>query len=232
VNKDTAILIPARNEVESLKRLIPLLVLSSQRIKEILIVVDSSDDTSLQLMSNPEMNGGNVKFVVSGKKGIAEALAAGVVSSKSEYILICMADEILPVLVIDSFIEKLVNGASLVSATRYRGGGRRYGGSLFGHIASRTANWMLFRVFFWGISDSTSGMKAFRKADWATLSKNISYGGWAPALALTRNARSASLKIEEVPVISVDRVIGGQSSFRFWYWVKQYGMALFGKQFQ
>lgn len=227
--KDTAILIPARNESESLRRLIPLIGLFSQRIKEIVVVVDTNEDSTLELKHNITLTEIDLKFIVSGKSGIAEALKAGVENTQTEFVLVCMADEILPLLVVDDFIELLINGAKLVSATRYQGGGRRYGGSLLGHVCSKIANLILFRLFSWGFSDATSGMKAFRKSDWDTLSDNISYGGWAPALALARNAKRAGFKTGEVPVISVDRVIGGRSSFRLWRWIQQYVLALFGK---
>lgn len=229
MKRDTAILIPARNEANSLSKLIPILHLLSERINEIIVVVDSEEDSTLELRNHLDFLDRKLKFVVSGKSGIAEALKVGVANSQSEFILICMADEILPILEIDNFIAKLAKGAKLVSATRYRSGGRRYGGSLLGHFFSRVANWILFRVFCWGFSDATSGMKAFRKSDWGILSTNISYGGWAPALALARNAKKAGFELGEVPVISVDRVMGGKSSFRLWHWLRQYALAFFGK---
>ena len=222
-------MIPARHEAESLSVLIPIIEVLSQRIIEIIVVVDNEKDSTLELQDNLDFLGTNLKFVISGKSGIASALNAGVENSKSNYILICMADEILPILEIDNFIEKLIAGAKLVSATRYRGGGKRYGGSSLGQFFSKLANWILFRVFSWGFSDATSGMKAFRKSDWDILSANISYGGWAPALAIARNAKKAGFKVDEVPVISVDRVVGGKSSFRFWHWIQQYISALIGK---
>ena len=229
MERDTTVLIPARHEAESLSVLIPIIKVLNQRIIEIIVVVDNDKDSTLELQTSSDFLGTNLKFVVSGKSGIANALNAGVENSQSNYILICMADEILPILEIDKFIEKLIAGAKLVSATRYRSGGKRYGGSSLGQIFSKLANWILFRVFSWGFSDATSGMKAFRKSDWDILSANISYGGWAPALAIARNARKAGFKVDEVPVISVDRAIGGKSSFRFWHWIQQYISALLSK---
>ena len=231
MSRNTTLLIPARQESESLTRLIPLLWIASESVKEIIIVVDSHEDSTLEMRQNPDLDFKNVKFIVSGEIGIAAALQAGVQSSTSEFIIICMADEILPIFEIEKFIDKLVSGASLVSATRYTRGGKRYGGSWLSHVTSRLANWVLFRLLRWPISDATSGMKAFRRSDWETLSSNIMYGGWAPALALARNAKKANLVIEEVPVISVDRLIGGTSSFRFWHWIQQYVFALIGKNF-
>jgi dolichol-phosphate mannosyltransferase len=217
-----SVLIPAKNEALSLARLLPFFPVLSKRVEQIVIVVDQASDETLLLKDNIHLEGITIDFVVSGQPGIASALLKGVSQCSGEYIIICMADELIPLLKIDSFFDSLDNGAQFVSATRYKSGGRRYGGSKIGHLFSWTANKLIHKILRYDLSDSTTGMKAFRKTDWWALSSNISYGGWAPALAITKNAHRSGMALAEVPITSIDRLMGGTSSFRLGNWIKEY----------
>ena len=53
----------------------------------------------------------------------------GVKISRNDIILLCTIDEIFPILMIDDMYKLMIEkNCDLVSGTRYRFGGRRYGG--------------------------------------------------------------------------------------------------------
>ena len=216
------IIIPAKNEVDSLKITLPFIEIVSSRVSQIVVVVDDYEDSTLTLRDSFRVKNLDIDFVVNLGKGIANALRTGVIASRNELILICMADEIIPLLSIDRFFEALDSGAQFVSATRYSKGGRRFGGSKLGSLLSRVANFIFRKLFRSKLSDLTTGMKAFKKSNWNLLEKNIDGFGWSPALALSRNAIQNQFFIREIPVISLDRPAGGSSSFDVNNWLKAY----------
>src|SRR5262249_62380068 len=73
--------------------------------------------------------------------------------------LIYAADEIGPVLAISRMLRLIDQGCEFVSAPRYAGGGRRYGGSLLGHFLSLAGNTLFRLCSATALSDSTTGMK-------------------------------------------------------------------------
>ena len=226
MKRDVCLLIPAKNESDSISKLLPHIQHVSSRIKEVIIVVDDIFDETLTIQNLITVNEFDVLFCVSGKSGVAAALHAGVEKSSSPNIVICMADELLPLLKLEQFVAKLDQGIGLVSATRYSLGGRRYGGSWIGRSISRIVNLILYHVFRFGLRDSTTGMKAFQKRYWEKLSTDIDYGGWAAALAMTRNAKKFKIGVAEIPITSVDRIFGGKSKFILRAWALEYLRAL------
>jgi dolichol-phosphate mannosyltransferase len=155
-------------------------------------------------------------------RGVALAIQAGIEAATGERILIFAADEVGPVLAIDDMMALMDEGVEFVSATRYAHGGRRLGGSIIGHILSRVANWLLYNVSATGLSDSTTGIKMFRRTDFPRLSRDAKSVGWAIAFEMAINAQLTGLKLGEVPIISIDRLFGGKSSFQLIPWVISY----------
>ncbi|CAN2224350.1 dolichyl-phosphate beta-D-mannosyltransferase [Candidatus Nanopelagicaceae bacterium] len=219
---DLTIIIPARNEIESLEKVIPALFVWSKSIKEIVIVVDTLSDSTFQISKNPQLRLFPFRIIVNSGLGIAGALHSGVEHSDTKYVGVCMADEVLPLMRVDEFLQALRGGKSFVSATRYASGGARHGGSKLGHFLSWLANY-LFRLYSRGrMTDATTGMKFFARNSWPVIGRRIDYKGWAPALAMSRNVLESSLSTAEVPIISLDRPVGGNSSFRVSVWVPAY----------
>src|ERR1041385_6269574 len=97
-----------------------------------------------------------------------------------------------------------------VSCTRYAHGGRRLGGSLVGGILSRAANWLFFRVARSPFTDATTGCKMFRRSDFERFRLESRPIGWAFAFEMAIKAQHLGLKPGEVPLVSIDRLFGGQ----------------------
>ena len=149
-------------------------------------------------------------------------MLTGLKVSSSDIILLTVIDELCPITSYEK-MHKLIKEDSydLVSATRYKKGGKRYGGSILGHFFSKTANLILHFMFKFPLSDATTGIKMFKKSiiDKIQLKSNV---GWSFALELSLKSYLIDLKITEYPIKSIDRIFGGNSTFHFFLWVKKY----------
>lgn len=217
------VVLPVRNEVLNLRVMLRILNAALVVPHEILVIFDDEADASSAVVEEARASNPGLRPVLNtAGRGVAFAIRAGVAAAQGERILIFAADEVGPVLAIDDMLALMDEGVEFVSATRYAHGGRRLGGSMIGHILSRAANWLLNTLSGTGISDSTTGIKMFRRADFPRLSRDAKSVGWAIAFEMAINAHLIGLKLGEVPIISIDRLFGGQSTFRLVPWIMGY----------
>ena len=217
------VLLPVRNETMNLRVMLRILRAVLTMPHEILVIFDNEADASRAVVEEMQKSYPQVRPVINRTgRGVAFAVRAGVETARGERILIFAADEVGPVLAIDDMMALMDEGVEFVSATRYAHGGRRLGGSLIGHALSRTANWLLNTVSGTGLSDSTTGIKLFRRADFPRLSRDAKSVGWAIAFEMAVSAQLVGLSLGEVPIISIDRLFGGESTFRLVPWVTSY----------
>ena len=123
-------------------------------------------------------------------------------------------------LAIEDMLWLMGHGCDFVSCTRYAHGGRRLGGSFIGGVLSRTANRLLHMFCGSKLSDATTGIKMFRKSVFDAMHLEAKPVGWAVTFEMALKAQLGGLKLGEVPIISIDRLYGGQSSFKLgpWFW--------------
>jgi hypothetical protein len=114
------------------------------------------------------------------------------------------------------------DGCDFVSCTRYAHGGRRLGGSWIGGKLSRAANRWFCRLSGCRLTDATTGIKMFRPALLEQLHLEARPIGWAVAFEMGIKAQLAGLRLGEVPIVSIDRLYGGESTFRLGPWVSEY----------
>jgi dolichol-phosphate mannosyltransferase len=218
-----SVLLPVRNETLNLR--VMLRILSSVIVcpHETLVVFDSRSDASAAVVEEMRASYPHLRPIVNEiGAGVAGAIRSGVEAARGERILIFAADEVGPVLAIEDMLALMDEGVEFVSVTRYAHGGRRLGGSRIGHLLSRAANWLLHTVFGAALSDSTTGIKMFRRRDFNALANQSSSVGWTIAFEMAINAQLTGLKLGEVPTISIDRLFGGKSSFRLISWIIAY----------
>lgn len=218
-----SILMPVRNEGVNIEIMLKILHAVVEVPHEILIVYDSPDDDSIPVVNKLKITYNNVRLVHNMLgKGVANAIKAGVNSAKGEYILIFAVDEVGPVLAIKDMVALMEQGCDLVSCTRYAYGGRRLGGSVLESIISRIGNRM-FRIISGSVlTDSTTGIKMFRKSIFEKIKIEAKPVGWAVVFELAIKSQALGLKLGEVPIISIDRLYGGKSTFSFGPWLKEY----------
>lgn len=216
------ILMPVRNEGLNLRVMLRMLTAVVDVPHEVLIVHDTPDDDSLEVLA--EVGSGQVLRAVHNTlgRGVVNAIRAGVAAARGRYILVFAADEVGPVLAIDDMLALMDSGCEFVSCTRYAHGGRRLGGSVVGGILSRAAN----RLFHWMagsvLSDCTTGIKMFRRDQFDLLHLEARPIGWAVAFEMAIKAQMIPLRLGEVPIISIDRLYGGKSTFRIGPWTAEY----------
>lgn len=223
-NLTLTILLPVRNEGINLKIMLKILRAVVAEDHEVLVVVDSIDDTSLEVVHKISVAYPRLRTIHNQLgRGVVNAIRAGVAAAEGKYILIFAADEVGPVLAIEDMLYLMrEKRCDFVSCTRYAHGGRRLGGSLIGGILSRIANKLFHALSGSPFTDATTGIKMFRKDIFERLDLQCNPIGWAVAFEMAIKAQHAELKLGEVPIVSIDRLYGGQSTFRTMPWVKEY----------
>ena len=222
--KNLSIVLPVYNEKESLSLMIKILNSSLDFEHEIIIVYDDEKDNSLPVAKKLQESFQNIKLVHNKfGKGVKYAVLTGVKNSKFENILITAVDEIFPIISIEKMLNMIINeNYDFVSGTRYKNGGKRLGGSLIGHLLSRAANKSFSIITNFPLSDLTTGIKMFKRDFFNKVEIKTAPVGWVFAFELTIKAYAMNFKIGEVPLISVDRLFGGSSTFKMGSWIREY----------
>jgi len=218
-----SILLPVRNEGINLRIMVKLLKAVVEVPHEILIVYDFPEDDSIPVIRGMQNDYANLHLVHNEKgRGVVNAIRAGVDAAVGDYVLIFAADEVGPLLAIEDMVVLMQEGCDMVSCSRYAHGGRRLGGSLVGGALSRIANRLFHRIAGCVLSDATTGIKLFRRSMFSTLDLEARPVGWAVTFEIAMKAQFAGWKLGEVPVISIDRLYGGESTFRLGPWTGEY----------
>lgn len=218
-----SILIPVYNEGVNIKIMLKILKAVVEVPHEVLVVYDFPEDNAVPIVKSLQTAYPNVKLIYNNLgRGVVNAIKAGVKASKGEYILLFAADEVGPVLAIDDMISLLDEGCDFVSCTRYAYGGRRLGGSIIGGILSRMANKLFCTISGSVLTDATTGIKMFRRKILDQITLESEPIGWAVVFELAIKAQIHGFILGEVPIISIDRLYGGKSTFSLGPWVKEY----------
>jgi glycosyltransferase involved in cell wall biosynthesis len=218
-----SIVMPVRNEGLNLRIMLKILSAVVDVPHEVLVVVDTADDASVPVVESFSPAYAQLTVVHNTRGvGILNALRAGVAAAQGKYVLIFAADEVGPVLAIDDMIALMDEGCEFVSCTRYAHGGRRLGGSLVGGLLSRAANRMFRRFSGSRLTDATTGIKMFTPEVFDRLHLEARPVGWAVAFEMAIKAQLAGFRLGEVPIVSIDRLYGGKSTFRLGPWTIEY----------
>jgi dolichol-phosphate mannosyltransferase len=217
------ILLPVRNEEMNLRVMLRIIHTVMEYPHEVLVIHDTLDDRSIPVVQRAQPDYPGLRLVHNQLgRGVVNAIRAGVAQAQAPVVTILCADDTGPVLVVDDMLALIREGCDFVSCTRYAHGGRRLGGSLVGGMLSRTANWLFHRIARSPFTDATTGCKMFRKAVFERFALECRPIGWAFAFEMAIKAQHLALRLGEVPLVSIDRLFGGQSTFRVGPWVIEY----------
>lgn len=218
-----SIILPVRNEGINLRIMLKILNAVVDVSNEVLVVVDSPQDETIPVVHELQPHYAHLRLIQNELgRGVVNAIRAGVAAAQGQYILIFAADEVGPVLAIHDMLALAYEGCQFVSCTRYAHGGRRLGGSLIGGLLSRVANWLFNRLSGCVLSDATTGIKLFERDIFELLQLEANPVGWAVAFEMSIKAQMNGLSLGEVPIISIDRLYGGTSTFKLGPWVREY----------
>ena len=221
-----SIVIPVYNEDETCELFVDVLEATVKTPHEVIIVYDSLNDTTIPSINNLKKKYNNIYSVFNNeKKGAVNAFKKGLESSKSDIVLLSTIDEIFPIIIIDEMYDLInIHDCDMVSGTRYKFGGKRYGGFFIGKNLSRLANLLFNFITNFPLSDSTTGFKMFKKKFFENIKIESRPIGWAFAFEMAIKFSIEGAKFGEVPLIAVDRVFGGKSTFKgnAKRWTKEY----------
>ncbi len=218
-----SILLPVRNEGINVEMMLKILSVVIDVSFEILIIYDFPEDDTVPVIRRLQKRIKNIKLVHNNLgKGVPNALKAGINKAIGKYILIFAVDDAGPALAINDMVKLMDDGCDLVSCTRYAYGGRRLGGSLIEGVLSRAANSLFCYLSGSSLTDSTTGFKVFRKTILDEIILESKPRGWAVVFELTVKAQAAGMKLGEIPIISIDRLYGGKSTFSLGPWLREY----------
>ena len=221
-NLKLSILIPVRNEGVNLRMMLKILKATIDIPHEVLIVYDYENDDSIPLVKEMQRNYPALRHVHNKLgRGVANAIISGVQAATGTYVLVLAADDIGPVIAVDEMLSLMDKGYDLISATRYAHGGRVFGGYFISRFLSRMANKFFYYIAGSKFTDSTIGIKMFRRSIFDRIKLESRPVGWVVTFELSIKTQLAGMKIGEVPIISINRFYGGKSSFKL-KWAKEY----------
>ncbi len=218
-----SILLPVRNEGINIRLMLKILEVILEIPHEVLIIYDNQKDETIPVIKKMRNKYPNIKPILNTYgKGVINAIKAGVDFATGKYILILAVDDVGPTLAIEDMVDLMDQGCEFISCTRYKFGGRRLGGSIVEAAVSKFGNSLFSFISGSSFSDSTTGFKMFQKDIFNKISLESKPIGWAVVFEMAVKAQAAGFKLGEVPIISVDRLYGGKSSFRLSPWFKEY----------
>jgi glycosyltransferase involved in cell wall biosynthesis len=218
-----SIILPVRNEGINIYLMLKILESLVSIPHEVLVVYDDKKDKTFSATEKLKVSHHNLRPVLNTLgKGVINAIKTGIQNAKGKYILILAVDDVGPTLAIEDMIYLLDHGCDFVSCTRYKYGGRRLGGSVLESLVSQFGNKLVMLLSRSAFSDATTGFKMFRANTFKEITLESNPIGWAVVLEMAIKAQAHGLSLGEVPIISIDRLYGGKSSFRLSSWISEY----------
>lgn len=220
-NPRATLIVPARNESETINKFLENLSDSVTFEVEVIIIVDSLDDTTIPAIPVLNFQNMTVNCVLNQiGEGPANAIRYGISKASAPVIVVTMADGSDDPSVIETMIRLIERGCSMVVASRYMPGGQQIGGPRFKKFLSVNASRILRILGGIDIHDATNSYRAFSK-EFADKSSIESTNGFEIGLELTAKAHRTKQIIAEIPTIWIDRQFG-QSKFKLARWLPGY----------
>jgi dolichol-phosphate mannosyltransferase len=216
-----SIVIPAYNEGENIIVGLDRIVAAVDIDSEIVVVVDSPEDTTIEPVDRYAHSHHQVKTMVNSYgKGPAHAIRFGIDHAAAPTVVVTMADGCDDPRQIDELVQLVERGVVVAAASRYMAGGQQVGAPRFNAFLSRLAGKSLHSFANAGTRDATNSFKAYDTAFVRSVGID-SRDGFEIGLELTAKARRLRLPVAEIPTIWLDRTLG-ESNFRLAQWIPKY----------
>ena len=216
-----SVVVTARDEGEAITDALERVTESVGLPFEVLVVCDSSDDSTVPWVNKYAKADPRVRLVINCLgAGPARAIRAGFDAAVADVVVVTMADGCDDPLQIDQLTRLVERGVVVAAASRYSRGGQQVGGPLMKGLMSRLAGASL-RVFARvGTWDPTNSFKAYDKRFVEEVGID-SDKGFEVGLELVAKARRLGRPVAEVPTIWLDRTYG-VSHFKIAKWLPSY----------
>lgn len=207
------VIIPTYNEIENIEKMIRTVFDLPTRI-EILIVDDGSPDGTAAKVKELQQEFPNQLHIEErqGKLGLGTAYIHGfkwALKNNYDYIFEMDCDFSHNPQDLIRLLEACENGADVAVGSRYCKGGQisnwPIGRILMSYFAS-----VYVRFILWlPVKDTTAGFKCYRKEVLETIELDrIKFMGYAFQIEMKYRAYKKGFKIQEVPILFTDRILG------------------------
>jgi dolichol-phosphate mannosyltransferase len=216
-----SVVIPAYNEGEAIIPVLERIVEAVESECEVLVVVDTPDDTTLPVVEGFTADDARVRCVVNTYgRGPANAIRYGIDKVSNPVVVVTMADGSDDPRQIDDLARLVHRGVVVAAASRYSAGGQQVGGPAVKGLLSRGAGRSLGMLGRVGTRDATNSFKAY-STEFIREVGIHSRSGFEIGLELTAKARRLRRPVAELPTIWLDREIGS-SNFQLKAWIPKY----------
>ncbi|WPT11632.1 Dolichol-phosphate mannosyltransferase subunit 1 [Picochlorum sp. SENEW3] len=209
------VLLPTYNERENVAIITFLLVevFESRGIEfEIVVIDDNSPDGTQEVVAELQRAFGSDRIVLHGrpgKLGLGTAYKHGLKVARGDFVVLMDADlSHHPKYIPDMIQKQKQTNADIVTGTRYANGGGVFGWNLKRKVTSRGANTLAQVLLQPGVSDLTGSFRLYRKDCLEVLMEQCTSKGYAFQMEIAVRASRLGYRIEEVPIVFVDRVFG------------------------
>lgn len=215
------VVIPAYNETDSIIPTLERIVDSVTVGCEILVVVDTPDDSTVAVMAAHEEQFPNARVLVQDYgRGPANAIRYGIDNAQAPCVVVTMADGSDDPRAIDDLVRLVERGCVIAAASRYMPGGQQIGGPRMKKMMSQAAGASLHLLAGVGTRDATNSYKAY-STQFVRRVGIESRDGFEIGIELVAKARRLRLPIAEIPTIWLDRD-AGVSNFQLRKWLPKY----------
>lgn len=216
-----SIVVTAYNEAEGITPALARLTEAVNLPCEVLVVVDSPDDTTVPWVEKYGRQDSRVRVVLNNYgRGPARAIRAGFDEAVGDVVVVTMADGCDDPQQIDQLVRLVERGVVVAAASRYSRGGQQVGGPLLKGLLSRMAGASLRVLARVGTWDPTNSFKAYDRHFVNEVGIH-SDKGFEVGLELVAKARRLRRPVAEVPTIWLDRTFG-ESNFKLAKWLPAY----------
>src|SRR5690348_10965476 len=212
---------PAYNEGEQITEVLDRLFESVKLSCEVLVVVDTEDDTTIAVVNEYAQKEPRLRCLVNTYgRGPANAIRYGMAAAVAPVAVVTMADGCDDPRQIDDLARLVERGVAVAAASRYMAGGQQVGGPVLKGVLSRTAGRSLRLFARIGTRDATNSFKAYSTSFVREVGID-SRDGFEIGIELTAKAKRLRLPVAEIPTIWLDRPTG-VSNFKVAEWIPSY----------
>jgi dolichol-phosphate mannosyltransferase len=216
-----SVVIPAYNEGSDIEDVLGRLIEAVQLPSEIVVVVDSPDDTTVPYVEKYATKNPHIRALVNDvQPGPAQAIRFGIERAEADVVVVTMADGCDDPQQIDQLVRLVERGVVVAAASRYSRGGQQVGGPFLKGLLSRMAGLSLWAFARVGTRDATNSFKAY-DVDFVRAVGITSGAGFEIGIELVAKARRARLPVAELPTIWLERH-HGVSNFKLISWLPHY----------
>jgi len=216
-----SLIIPAYNEGANIVPVLDRMFESVRLPVEVLVVVDSADDTTIPVVEEYAQKESRLRYLVNTYgRGPANAIRYGIDAAAAPVAVVTMADGCDDARQIDDLVRLVERGVVVAAASRYMAGGQQVGGPYMKGALSKAAGRSLRLLAHVGTRDATNSFKAY-STDFVRQVGIDSRDGFEIGIELTAKARRMRLPVAEIPTIWLDRQ-AGVSNFRVARWIPKY----------